>query len=200
MSGVDPGRRDEIARRAARLFRAGRSPSVPEAIAETLRRSPPGAPRPSDSLVRRHLEAIDEEDRGREGHANEVRNLRQAIAEWMETLAALPGEPAVHVVGRAATGELDGDVGVHLRVATDLPIAALAATLVSHGAPEPGFTTVHGPFGDFDRLGFDEPPLRIRITRCPPRTAAVPERDLVTGKPQPALDLASFRRAIAAAG
>jgi hypothetical protein len=59
---------------------------------------------------------------------------------------------------------------------------------------------VHGPFGDFDRLGFDEPPLRIRITRCPPRTAAVPERDLVTGKPQPALDLASFRRAIAAAG
>jgi hypothetical protein len=196
VSGPDPARRDEVARRAARLFRDGRSPTVSAAIAETLRRSPPGTPRPNDALVRRHLEAIDEEERGHEGHADAVRNVREAIAEWMETLAALPGEPAVHLVGRAAAGELDGDLDVHLRVATDLSIGTLAATLVSHGAPEPAFSAVHGPFGTFDRLGFDEPPLRIRVTRCPPRTAAVPERDLVTGKPQPALDLASFRRSI----
>lgn len=193
------GEADAIARRAAVLYRTGRSPSVSEAIAEALRRGRPGAPRPSASLVRRHLEAMDEEERGRSGHERQVSGRRAAIAEWMETLAALPGDPPVHVVGRAARGELDGDVDVHLRVATDLPIGELAATLVAHGAPEPDFSSVHGPFGDFDRISFDEPPLRIRITRCPPRTAARPDRDLVTGKPQEALDLASFRRTIAPA-
>lgn len=195
--GPASGRKDErdaIARRAARLFRAGRCPTVSAAIAEALRRGAPGSPRPTDTLVRRHLEGLDEEQRGLEGHEAEVRGRREAIAEWMETLAALPGEPSVHVVGRAAAGELDGDVDVFLRVATDLPIGDLAATLVSHGAPEPEFSSVHGPFGDFDRITFDEPPFRIRITRCPPRTAAAPDRDLATGRTQPWLDLESFRR------
>jgi hypothetical protein len=188
--------RDEAARRAARLFRAGRSDSVAKAIDEALLRSRPGTRRPPESLVRRHIEGLDEEELGQAGHARSVRALRETIAEWMETLAALPGEPAVHLVGRAAAGELDGDLDVHLRIATDLPIGELAATLVAHGAPEPEFSSVHGPYGDFDRITFDEPPLRIRITRCPPRTAAVPDRDLVTGRPQPAVELHAFRRSI----
>lgn len=188
--------RDEVACRAARLFRAGRATTVREAIDEALRRGRDGAPRPPESLVRRHLEALGEEREGPGGHAASLRATRESIAEWMETLAALPGDPPVHVVGRAAAGELEGDVDVHLRVATDLPIGDLAATLVAHGAPEPIFSSVHGPFGDFDRLTFDEPPLRIRITRCPPKTAATPDRDLVTGRPQAALDLESFRRTI----
>jgi hypothetical protein len=182
---VSDADRDAVARRAARLFHAARCPSVAASIDEALRRARPGSPRPPESLVRRHLEGLGEEERGQAGHA-----------EWMETLAGLPGEPAVHLVGRAAAGELEGDLDVHLRVATDLPIGELAATLVAHGAPEPDFSSVHGPFGDFDRISFNEPPLRIRVTRCPPRTASVPDRDLVTGRPQAALDLESFRRTI----
>ncbi len=193
MSDAD---RDAVARRAARLFHAARCPSVAASIDEALRRARPGSPRPPESLVRRHLEGLGEEERGQAGHAESLRATRASIAEWMETLAGLPGEPAVHLVGRAAAGELEGDLDVHLRVATDLPIGELAATLVAHGAPEPDFSSVHGPFGDFDRISFDEPPLRIRVTRCPPRTAAVPDRDLVTGRPQAALDLESFRRTI----
>lgn len=198
----DRGReeRDEVARGAARLFRTGRAATVGRAIDEALRRARPGAARPPDSLVRRHLEALGEEREGPAGHAASLRATRESIAEWMETLGALPGDPPVHVVGRAAAGELEGDLDVHLRVATDLPIGDLAATLVAHGAPEPDFSSVHGPFGDFHRLTFDEPPLRIRVTRCPPRTAATPERDLVTGRPQAALDLESFRRLVTPQG
>lgn len=201
MNRPDPAcDRDELARAAARLFRAGRSPSVAAAIDEAIRRRGGSVTRPPESLVRRHLEGLGEEERGTMGHAASLRAVREAIAEWMETLASLPGDPSVHVVGRAARGELEGDLDVHLRVATDLPIGDLAATLVGHGAPEPVFSTVHGPFGDFHRISFDEPPLRIRITRCPPRTAARPELDLVTGKPQAALDLDAFRRTIAPSG
>lgn len=193
MSDAD---RDAVARRAARLFRAGRCPSVAASIDEALRRARPGLPRPPESLVRRHLEGLGEQEHGEAGHEESLRAIRESIAEWMETLAGLPGEPPVHLVGRAAAGELEGDLDVHLRVATDLPIGEIAATLVAHGAPEPDFSSVHGPFGDFDRVRFDEPPLRIRVTRCPPRTSAVPDRDLVTGRPQAALDLAAFRRAM----
>jgi len=184
---------DEVARRAARMWRDGGVTDLARAIDAALGRAPAGTPRPSESLVRRHVQGFELEESGAEAYARRVRGTLAAIAEWMETLAGLPGEPPVHLVGRAALGLLDAECDVHLRVSTERPLAEIAATLVAHGAPEPEFSTVHGPYGDFGRLAFADPPFRIRVTRCPPETRARPDRDLVTGRRQASLDLAAVR-------
>ncbi|MDP6601070.1 MAG: hypothetical protein QGH76_02095 [Phycisphaerales bacterium] len=84
--------------------------------------------------------------------------------------------------GRAARGHARGDGAFHLRLLTSKGVSFIAAALVEHGYPEPGFRTLDGK-GRFDQLVVETAYATVVVTRCPPGSSGHRPLNLKTGKP-----------------
>jgi len=190
--------KDEIARLAAHLMSRGHARALREAIriaADELGRSPEEWP--SEALVRRHAQAMAQQDLGTTGYDALVEARLRAAEEIMTLLefAAPPGE--LWLVGRAAQGQVDADPHFRIRYMGVAPIGELARILVAGGCEEPVFEVIQSRWGRLERLRFRQDGIEFSVTRCPPRQVLEPERDLFTGRPAKRLSLADLRKRLA---
>jgi hypothetical protein len=195
------GEVERIAAAAARRFEGGRADSIEQAIdavmaMETIEpgRCPLG--RPTVNQVRRHLQALAQERLGLEGYRAELAAILAIAAEAMELLERRLPDCRTQLVGRAAAGRLDGEIRLHIRASTRVPIGVLAEALVSEGFEEPRFEVVEARCGRLDRLSFDQDGVEVCVTRCHPRQVTLAREDLVTGRPVEVLELAELERVI----
>ncbi len=190
----DP-RTDQIAREAARLIETGRSESVARAIraaAETLGFH--DAPLPGSGRVRRHAQAMSMQALGDAGYAESVRAVWRRAEQIMSLFGETEPDVEPILVGRAAKGQIDAGVTIHIRLYTKAPVGDLARTLVEFGYEEPSFETVNTPHGRLNRLRLTEEGTEVVLTRCLPRMAATTHLDVFTGRPIETATLAEIRR------
>lgn len=187
-------RTDAIAREAARLIETGCTSDVGEAVRLAARAlGAEDAPRPGPGRVRRHAQAMSMQALGSAAYADRVDAILDVAEALLTSIEhALPDAEAV-LVGRAARGQVDGDVTLHVRVYTDRRISSLAEALVELGYEEPAFETAQTRQGRFDRLKFAEEGIDVVVTRCPPATARG-HRDLFSGRAVPAATAEDLRR------
>ena len=183
---------DELARRAALLHSQGRVASIREAIHVVG-----GGPEVSPELVRRHLAAIsestlgaEEADRRRARVLESALELMHAIDDHLERfIDRHPDARGVRLAGRAASGQLDGDLILHLRVLAAIDEAELAAVVVDAGTEEPRFDAMDSRHGRLRRLRTEFDGVEVHLVICPP--GSVPgDRpvNLVRGEPVDLLD------------
>jgi hypothetical protein len=192
-------RTDRIAREAARLIETGREADLARAIraaAEALQLR--DAPMPGYGLVRRHAQGMAMQAGGDDAYRQSIHDV-WSIAEQVMTAVELATDGATTLLaGRAAKGQIDAGVRLHLRVYTRHPMAEIVQSLVEAGYEEPTFATAETRFGRLDRISFTEERLPILLTRCLPETRAEAERDLFTGRPIATADGAELRRRLSA--
>ncbi|MGA1401248.1 MAG: hypothetical protein ACO38P_12775 [Phycisphaerales bacterium] len=197
-------RRDEVERiaaEAARRFERNAAMSIEDAIDSVLAASPIDRTqgllaRPTANQVRRHLQALAQQRLGLEGYRAELAGVLAIAAEAMELLERRISDCSTTLVGRAAAGRLDGEVELHIRASTRVPIGVLAEALVSEGFEEPRFEVVEARCGRLDRLCFDQDGVEVHVTRCHPRQVTPSREDLITGRPIEVLDLGELERVI----
>jgi len=210
MSRIDP-RTDEIAREAARLLETGKATSIGAAIRAAAAAIPvrsrdpfarPGAtpgpppPLPSRHLVRQHARGLALQALGERGY-----RLRR-VDVWRRAEACMTlfeGDDPV-LVGRAAEGNIDAGVTLHVHVHCPrrIRIGDCAQTLVDHGYDEPDVETADTPRGRFDRLRFEDEGVELVLTRLPRDRGDLDGIDLFTGRRQPEVDLETLRAMMAA--
>ncbi|MEE8153927.1 MAG: hypothetical protein V3T53_03085 [Phycisphaerales bacterium] len=178
---TDP-RTDQIAHEAARLIETGQAESVDDAIhaaAHALRCH--DAPLPGPGRVRQHVQAMSMQAMGDEGYAESVRNVWE-IAEQLMTMLeqGLPDAPTL-LVGRAAKGQIDAGVTIHIRLYTKSSIGEIAQMLGDFDYDEPAFETAETKLGRLDRLRFMEEGIEIVLTRCLPEMLKDAQLDLFKG-------------------
>lgn len=185
---------DLLAQQAARLVHTGKVESVDEAIRRAIEDT--GwieVPRPSRSLVRRHVQGLTMQAIG----AAEYQKRIVDVWEVAERLMAVVDDCDPHLLGRAARGHIDAGVTLYLRVFTSQRIGVLAQRLVEVGCEEPRFSTADSRhFGRFDRLDFQEEGLHVVITRCSPHQRELVDVDLFTGRPIESIGLIALRQQI----
>lgn len=188
---------DAVARLAARLLERGEASDLSAAIRTAAARlRVPRERWPSESVVRRHAEAMAQSDLGAQGHAALVAE-RLAIAEEIMTLIELETRPdELWLVGRAARALLDADPILRIRVHGATSIGELARRLVDAGYEEPVFQVVRTRWGRLERIRFREQGVECVVTRCPPAQVLDSTIDLVTGRPVHRADLEQVRRMI----
>lgn len=190
----NPTPSDRIAVLAARLVCEGRAPTVREAIhvaCERLELSEDEAP--SHGLVRQHLQAMLMQELGAEGYQSMTRRRLEVAEEVMSTLEAHTDVLDVLLAGRGASGHLDGDLTLHIRVYTRRSITDLAEDLVLVGYEEPRFATAETRFGRLDRLLFRDGDVEVSVTRCLPEQRSSAPQDLFTGRAVSIMSLAEMR-------
>jgi hypothetical protein len=188
---------DDIAREAARLVQTGAEPDVTRAIHAAAAGS--SAPRPGPGLVRDHAQGMAMQALGREGYLEMVRDVWRIAEEIMTLLEQALHDGELLLAGRAARGEIDGGVTIHIRAYTDRAIGEIADVLVEHGCEEPAFETARSRFGRLDRIRFAEAGHEVVITRCPgglPAAARRRDRDLFQGRPIATATLADLRKRV----
>jgi len=140
-SGASSDPNDRVAREAARRFVTGRARDEHAAIeAARTHLNLPGAA-PSLLLVRRHVEAMEQQAMGAEAWAAARRRRLEALEELITLLEEHALGERVLLVGRAARGHLTGADPVRLRVYTDRPIREVAAALELGGIEAMDFET-----------------------------------------------------------
>ncbi len=179
----DP-RTDEIAREAARLIETDRADSIRQAIraaADALGFS--DAQLPGHGRVRMHAQGMSMQALGDGGYAESVREVWRAAERLMTVLAEATAAIEPLLVGRAAKGQIDAGVTLHLRAYTRSPIEAVAHLLVEFGYGEPAFETVTTKLGRLSRMRLDDDGIEIVVTRCLPDMARRSHVNLFTGRP-----------------
>jgi len=168
---------------AAQLVAEKREPTVRSAIRAAMEAldAPPRS-EPSEGAVRQHLQPLLMQTLGAAGYDALQRRREETIDEIASLLATAPGVEEVVLAGRAAKGQLDGDVVAHLRVYTRTRIGELAGHLVATGCEEPRFSTAATRFGRRDRLEFDVDGLTISVVRCMPEERRSAALDLFSGR------------------
>ncbi len=188
-------RTDEIAQRAARLLGSHRARDIDEAIrmaAEALGHE--RAVLPGHGRVREHARAMALAALGEAGYAESVRKVWEAAERLMTVLVESMSDARVLLVGRAAAGQIDGGVTVHVRLYTETDIGEVARTLVNFGYGEPEFETAETRLGRLSRLRLEDEGIELVITRCLPHMAGGVEADLFTGRPIETAELEEVRR------
>jgi len=185
---------DLLAQQAARLVHAGKVESVDEAIHHAIEDTGwVEVPRPSRSLVRRHVQGLTMQAIGAAKYQMRIVDVWEVAVRVMAVL----DDCDPHLLGRAACGHIDGGVTLYLRVCTSRRIGALAQRLVEAGFEEPRFSTADSRrFGRFDRIDFKEDGFPIVITRCGSHHRQLAEVDLFTGRPIESIGLDALRRQI----
>ena len=191
-------RTDQIAREAARLIETGKAGTVAEAIrlaADALHLR--DAPMPGHGRVRKHAQGMAMQAMGASAYRQSIRDV-WSIAEQILTVIeqSQPGGSSV-LVGRAAKGQIDAGVTLHLRVYTRRPIREIVESLVAYGYEEPSFETAETRFGRLDRIRFREEGCQVVLTRCLPEMAGQMNRDLFTGRPIAMVTGGELRRRLA---
>ena len=193
----DP-RTDDIAREAARLIESGRVENIGEAIrvaADTLGYR--NAELPGRGRVRAHARALAMQALGDAGYAQSVRRVWEGAERLMTVLHHAWPDADTLLVGRAAQGQIDGGVTVHVRLYTEAAIGAVAEALVEYGYDEPAFETANTRLGRLSRIRLEDDGLELVVTRCLPHMAGVADRDLFSGKPIRTATLDEVRKLLA---
>ncbi|MDY7109223.1 MAG: hypothetical protein SYC29_11365 [Planctomycetota bacterium] len=194
-------RTDQIAREAARLIEAGKARTVGEAIrlaADALRLKQ--APMPGHGRVRKHAQGMAMQAMGERAYRQSIEHVLNVAEQLLTVLEqGEPEGPAV-VVGRAAKGQIDAGVTLHLRVYTRRPIREIVEHLVAFGYEEPSFETADTRFGRLDRVRFSEEGCEVALTRCLPEMIAHKDFDLFTRRPIAVATAGELRRRLADGG
>ncbi len=108
---------DQIAREAARLIETGQAESIDDATrAAAHALGFHDAPMPGPGRVRQHVQAMSMQAMGDEGYAQSVRNVWEIAEQLMTVLQqGMPDAPTL-LVGRAAKGQIDAGVTIHIRI------------------------------------------------------------------------------------
>ena len=181
-SMTDP-QTDQIAREAARLIETGEAASIDAAIhAAASALNLQDVSLPSQGRVRKHAQAMSMQALGDEGYAQSVRNVWEIAEQLMTALEqAMPDDPTL-LVGRAAKGQIDAGVTIHLRIYTKSQIAEIGQVLVDFGYDEPTFETADATVGRLNRLRLTEDGIDIVLTRCLPGMMKDAQVDLFKGQ------------------
>ncbi len=192
-SMTDP-QTDQIAREAARLIETGGAESIDAAIhAAASALNLQDVPLPGQGRVRKHAQAMSMQALGDAGYAESVRNVWEIAEQLMTALEqAMPDEPTL-LVGRAAKGQIDAGVTIHLRIYTKSQIAEIGQVLVDFGYNEPTFETVDATVGRLNRIRLTEDGLEIVLTRCLPEMIKDAQVDLFKGEPIETVTLGELR-------
>ncbi len=175
---------DAIAREAARLIESSRAESIAEAIRVAANGlGYHGVQLPGHGRVRKHAQGLAMQALGEEGYTESVREVWRAAERIMTLLAEAMTDVEPLLVGRAAQGQIDGGVTVHIRLYTRTRIGEVAQSLVAFGYSEPGFATAQTRLGRLDRLLLDDDGIAIVVTRCLPEMAERSGLDLFSGRP-----------------
>ena len=188
-------RTDAIAREAARLIETDRAPTIGQAIrsaADALGYR--DAEMPGRGRVRKHAQAMAMQALGDTGYAEAVRIVWRVAERLMTVFVEGMPDTDPLLVGRAAKGQIDAGVTVHVRVYTEASIGDVARTLVEFGYDEPDFETAHTRLGPLDRLRLVDDGIEVVVTRCLPRMAESAGADLFTGERVRTASLDDLRR------
>ncbi len=173
--------RDRIAQHSATLIEAGKADRIHDAIhqaADALNLA--HSTLPSHSAVRKHAQAMAMQSMGDAEYHASRRDILRIAEELMTALEQIGCESLL--MGRAAAGQLDADVKLHLRLLSDALFSDLAQSLVDFGYEEPQFDTVHTMYGHLNRMRFTEQNIPIILMRCPPALNIDTHTDVFTGK------------------
>ena len=174
---------DQIAREAARLIETGGAESIDAAIhAAASALNLQDVPLPGRGRVRKHAQAMSMQALGDEGYTESVRNVWEIAEQLMTALEqAMPDEPTL-LVGRAAKGQIDAGVTIHIRIYTKSQIAEIGQMLVDFGYDEPAFETVDAAVGRLNQIRLTEDGIEIVLTRCLPAMLKDAQVDLFRGQ------------------
>jgi thioesterase domain-containing protein len=177
-------RTDQIAREAARLIETGKARTVGEAIrlaADALHLQ--AAPMPGHGRVRKHAQGMAMQAMGERAYRRSIDDVLNIAEQLLTAIEQTEPEGPAVLVGRAAKGQVDAGVTLHLRVYTRRPMREIVERLVAFGYEEPSFETADTRFGRLDRVRFSEAGCEVALTRCLPEMAAHMDRDLFTRRP-----------------
>jgi len=192
----EPSPTDRIAHQAAVLLDQGVTDHVSRAIAMAADSLNLHAhTRPSNSAVRQHAQAMRMQRLGSAGYAQDQRSLLVSVEELMTALDLAGIESTL--MGRAAAGNVDGDIKVHLRLYTDRSMQELAQCLVEFGYAEPSFHTAQSAHGPLNRITVVENNVPIIMTRCPNSLRIDRHVDLFTGRALACASLSELRKRLA---
>jgi len=185
---------DQIAREAARLIETGGAESIDAAIhAAASALNLQDVPLPGRGRVRKHAQAMSMQALGDEGYTESVRNVWEIAEQLMTALEqAMPDEPTL-LVGRAAKGQIDAGVTIHIRIYTKSQIAEIGQMLVDFGYDEPAFETADATVGRLNRIRLVEEGIEIVLTRCLPEMLKDAQVDLFKGQPIETVTLEELR-------
>lgn len=185
---------DNIAREAARLMQAGKIERIDTAIHAAA--SSVGAHDvrlPGHGLVRSHIQGMAMQTLGKEGYNQSVRNIWETAEQLMTLLEQSLPDTQTLLVGRAAKGQIDGGVTVHVRLYTKSQITEIAQMLTDFEYSEPTFDTVDTTVGKLNRISFDDDGIAVVITRCLPEMYKNAKQDLFKDQPIETLSLDELR-------
>lgn len=190
---------DLVAREAARLLETGQAESIRQAIAQAAEQlKATDAPPPTHLQVRRHAQAMAMQALGDAGYQDRITKLWQWAEELMTTLEFGLESTDTLLVGRAAKGQLDAGVVIHIRANTDESKEAMRDMLVEYGYAEPTFETVDTKYGRMNRLLInDEEGYQAVVLRVKPSIGVDRKTCVFTGKPIATVTLEELRKMIA---
>lgn len=194
-SDRQPTDADRIAQHAAILIETGKVARIHDAIrqaADSLKLT--DSAMPSHSAVRKHAQAMAMQSMGDANYLASRRDILRIAEELMTALEQVGCESLL--MGRAAAGQLDGDVKLHLRLICDAPLSELAQSLVDFGYEEPRFDTVQTMYGHLNRMRFTEQNIPIILMRCPPALNIDTQTDVFTGKSIPSITAEKLRKSL----
>lgn len=180
---------DITARDAAALLASGDAESMAEAIAQACGAS--DAP-PTPSLVRRHLESLQQTSLGMDGWRRMRLSRLEALLEFMDTVAFVAPGSRCMVSGRAAQGHIDDTSPARVRViSVDAP--RLLDALEDHDLVPDHIGTLSTSIGQVAQARFSGTDLLVEIMVLPDVPDASGTVNLVDGRPVTTCDLDGFR-------
>ncbi len=185
---------DNIAREAARLIHAGEVEGIDAAIHSAAASfGASKAELPGHGLVRNHAQGMAMQTLGKEGYEQSIQNIWETAEQLMTLLEQSLPDAQTLLVGRAAKGQIDAGVTVHVRLYTRAQITEIAQVLTEFHYDEPSFDTVDTTVGKLNRICFKDDGVAVVITRCLPEMYKNAQQDLFKDQPIETLTLDELR-------
>ncbi len=141
-----------------------------------------GSTLPGPGRVRKHAQGMAMQAMGEAAYLEAKREIMRTAEELMTALAYGLDDAEPLLMGRAAEGNTDAGVTLHVRVYTSRSTAEIAATLIEFGYDEPQFDTVQTKYGPINRIFLEEDGVPIVIARCLPQSGIARGVDMFTGE------------------
>lgn len=172
----------------------GRADSIDRAIrmaVDALRAH--GSPLPGHGRVRKHAQAMCMQALGEADYEQRRLNVWTVAEQIMAAFELAMPDAEMLLVGRAAQGQIDAGVTIHLRLYAEAPLNQIADVLETYGYGEYSFQTVEAAGGRLNQIWFEEGGLPVVITRCPASMNLSRTDDLFTGKPIATVGISALR-------
>ena len=185
---------DNIAREAARLIHAGEVEQIDAAIhSAAASLGACDAELPRHGLVRSHAQGMAMQTLGKEGYEQSIQNIWETAEQLMTLLEQALPDAQTLLVGRAAKGQIDAGVTVHVRLYTKSSITDIAQIITEFEYNEPTFDTVDTTVGKLNRICFNDDGVEVVVTRCLPEMFKNAKQDLFKDQPIETLTLDELR-------